>query len=198
LALLIAHSTGGREGAFYCLPPAQLVAQINAAAQSALESPDENFSLLAVLSQPVPVRMRGIVARPAIKVETNESDLVRVVEYHKSPPTTPEDPATKDYLAARTRLVHRIQRNLDGLQIVLARDSSVWNQSLAIVIATAIAFLWYSDRSAGFFTLRPTAGLILAGFSAGYLAPIFGDLVVAIRSSDSNDFGPRYDRRAGA
>src|SRR5436305_744899 len=63
IAQLIAHATGGHWLALFGLAPPQLVAQINAAAQGALENPQANYALIAVLSQPADTKAVSLVPR---------------------------------------------------------------------------------------------------------------------------------------
>ncbi len=175
LAQLIAHATGGNSRAFLGLPPAQLVAQTNAAAQAALENPKGNFSLLAVLSQPAEPQVPFILRRKqTTDGDMHFDDLLRLL----SPPP-PDSPAMKEYLEARTRIVHQIQRNLDGMQITLGNQSFFFNQILAIVISVCIAYA--ALRTAVPTDPRAIYLVLLFGITGGYAAPILGDIVAAIR-----------------
>lgn len=225
--LLVSHSTGGSAWEFLGLPTDQLVAQINAAAQIALEYPKQNFSLLAVLSQtttPGPMASRSILLRrslwnprsPAQSQHTpKEEELSRTLQQDletilrgapeqpgpgakkgaaaskkkgaavSEPASTPE---SQDYFDARNRLGHAVQRNLDGLQIGLTNGTAIWNQALAIGVSIAlIPVAWLSaslplpDMATPIGVLK-TVGMVLpVGIAAGYVAPVLGDIVIAIR-----------------
>jgi len=179
-AQLIAHATGGSSRAFLSLPPAQLVGQINAAAQTALDSPKANYDLLAVLSQPSQPNIPLILpaSRSPVSSTNPTDDLEALLAYHADPPLSADDSRTRDYLAARTRVVHRIQRNLDGMQIALGSDSALINQILAILISITLTYVVIRNRAPG---LSYTSAVLLVGVSAGYVAPILGDIVAAIR-----------------
>jgi hypothetical protein len=196
LAQLIAHATGGHWRALLGLPPPQLVAQINAAAQGALENPEANYSLIAVLSQPAETQIPLVLQRGqvAARVPSHIEDLSVLLEA-PSPPSPPvaegdqtdAGKAAKDYednmkryVEARTRVVHRIQRNLDGMQITLGNTSALVTQLLAILISVLICYIitvnTRSDPERTYF-----ATVLLLGISAGYIAPLLGDLVMGLR-----------------
>jgi hypothetical protein len=178
-AQLMAQATGGNSRSFLGLRPSQLVAQINAAAHAALESPEPNFSLLAVLSQPaepyVPLILRATKGSPDLYFE----DLEEIVNHMGSYPP-PESPALKDYLDARARMAHRIQRNLDSMQIILGGDSAWTNQIFAIGIGICLAYVIVATEetnSSAFWLMT-----LLLGIAVGYVAPLLGDIVAAIRT----------------
>jgi len=225
--LLVSHSTGGDVWEFLGLPTDQFVAQINAAAQIALEYPQQNFSLLAVLSQTTTLSAmatRSILLRrslwnpdtsaPTPKEEelnrTIQEDLDTVLHYVPTPPdqaggsakrgaaasrkksaaasepvSTPE---SQMYFDARNRLGHAVQRNLDGLQIGLSNSTSIWNQALAIGVSVALIPVTWLSASLPLPEMRTLLGasktsgmVLLVGIAAGYVAPVLGDIVVAIR-----------------
>lgn len=178
IAQLIAHATGGHWLALFGLPPAQLVAQINAAAQNGLENPRTNYSLIAVLSQPAETRVVSLVPRDKVmeRLPSHVEDLQVLLD--PPSPSSGDDAAMKHYMEARTRVVHRIQRNLDGLQITLGNTSSVIAQILAILISVGICYLittYTNPKTSYLFTV------LLIGISAGYIATVLGDVVNGIR-----------------
>jgi hypothetical protein len=183
LAQLIAHATGGHWLALFGLPPSQLVAQINAAAQGALENPKANYSLIAVLSQPAETRVVPLVPRDRVleRLPSHIDDLQQLL----SPPSpssavTGDDGPMRQFMEARTRVVHRIQRNLDGLQITLGNTSSVITQILAILISVAICY-FITINTRGDAQRSYLLTVLLIGISAGYIAAVLGDVVTGIR-----------------
>jgi len=188
LRQLIDQATGGHSRALLSLPPSQLVAQINAAAQGALDNVPANFALLAVLGQPTQAQIPFLLQRTSASPSqiTHFGDLMTLA----TPPEPPTadipsatrqfDEETKRYVEARTRVVHRIQRNLDGMQITLGNSSALANQIIAILIGIALTYtiIIYTrispDRS---YALT----VLLLGVLTGYVAPILGDVVTAIR-----------------
>ena len=153
---LIELATGGEENAFYDLAIEQVVAQMNAAAQIALEYPQLYFPLLAVLSQGASV-----------------GDVALVVGSAESSSSAPLD--------ARNRIGHRIQRNLDGIQIALGNRWKLWMQTTSIILTIVFVELAIvtnvKERTWG--TL--VVGVIL-GIVGGYLAPVTRDLVATLQS----------------
>jgi len=135
------------------------VAQMNAAAQAALDYPRRHAGLLEVLA-------RG--ADPA--------DLNAVA-------ATPEtEAARKEYMEARSRVGHRIQRNLDGFQISLSARWRWLMQLVAIagtVLLVEIAVFGFAAIKANTATVL-VAGLL--GLAGGYLAPVTRDIVAAVQS----------------
>jgi hypothetical protein len=200
---LVAHATGGHSGPFLSLRPSQLVAQVNAAAQAALENPASNFSLLAILSQSaepyIPLILPAQQPQAQQQPQTQQSpasaadqppsgvssvpdhfdDLGCVLKYPRTGAPAAASPETQRYVDARARLAYRIQRNLDGMQITLGNDTAWFNQVFSIIIGTVIAyFVVTTERTA---TPIPLAWAFALGVSAGYAAPIFGDIVAALR-----------------
>lgn len=173
---LIANATGGHARALFGLAPPQLVAQINAAAQGALEDVRSNFALIAVLSQPIMSRLPDL-SKVAPELGDHEQDLLALL----NPPDKrePNPDQVKKYLDARNRVATRIQRNLDGLQITLASDSALINQILAIIVATGICYLIVMKTRAPEHTYLYS--VLIIGVAGGYIAPILSDIVVAIR-----------------
>lgn len=156
---LVELATGGEVNAFYDLAIEQVVAQMNAAAQIALEYPHTHFPLLAVLSQ-----------------GANVGDVMQVVKRAEAGSREP-DPAALD---ARNRVGHRIQRNLDGIQIALGSRWKLWMQLTSISLTVAfvelaiIANVEYDPATL-------LVGVVL-GIVGGYLAPVTRDVVATLQS----------------
>ncbi len=155
---LIELATGGEANAFYDLSAEQMVAQMNAAAQTALEYPMRYFELLAIVAQGATVE-----------------DISRVSAGAARGPQA--DPG---YMEARNRFGSRIQRNLDGLQIALSSRWKLWMQGSAIgltIVIIEIAIGVQGGAGAGAYATG-----ILVGIAGGYLAPVTRDLVAALQS----------------
>ena len=91
------------------------------------------------------------------------------------------DADTKQYLEARTRVGHRIQRNLDAVQIALGSRWQFWMQSTAVILS--ILVLEAAVVAVGGAT--NLSALLLAvpvGILGGYLAPVVRDLVAALQT----------------
>jgi hypothetical protein len=162
--LLIELATGGDEQAFYELAIEQMVAQMNAAVQITLDYPAKYRDLLVVVSDGADI-----------------SDIATVVNQSPEGPGTRRAEPTKQYLEARMRVGHRIQRNLDAVQIALGSRWQFWMQTTAVLLSILVleaAVLAVSGASS------PTA-LLLAipvGILGGYLAPVVRDLVAALQT----------------
>ena len=157
---LVELATGGEANAFYDLAIEQVVAQMNAAAQIALEYPHVHFPLLAVLSQ-----------------GANMGDVARVVVRAEAGTREPE-PAALD---ARNRVGHRIQRNLDGIQIALGSRWKLWMQSASITLTVTFVELAIITNVENYNLVTLLVGVIL-GIVGGYLAPVTRDVVAALQS----------------
>ncbi len=157
---LVELATGGEANAFYDLAIEQVVAQMNAAAQIALEYPHVYFPLLAVLSQ-----------------GADMEDVVRVVARAEAGTREPE-PAALD---ARNRVGHRIQRNLDGIQIALGSRWKLWMQSVSITLTVAFVELAIVTNVTDYNFATLLVGVVL-GIVGGYIAPVTRDVVAALQS----------------
>lgn len=161
--VLVALATGGDERAFYELAIEQMVAQMNAAVQITLDYPKRFYDLLAVMS------------------EGSELDDVATI-VTKSPTGTRAKKASPsgDYLEARARVSHRIQRNLDAIQISLGSRWQFCMQLTALALSTLlleVAVLSVAGATAGTFLIA-----LLIGVVGGYLAPVTRDLVAALQT----------------
>ena len=157
---LVELATGGEANAFYDLAVEQVVAQMNAAAQIALEYPHAYFPLLAVLSQ-----------------GSNVADVAKVAA-HAEAGTREPDPVALD---ARNRVGHRIQRNLDGIQIALGGRWKLWMQTASITLTVLFVELAIVTNVTNYSFRTLLVGVVL-GIVGGYLAPVTRDVVAALQS----------------
>lgn len=109
--LLVDLATGGQSNAFFDLPIEQLVAQMNAAGQITLDYP-ANYQLLLT----------------ALCKGADPADIAAVVAGSPQPPGSQQA-----FLDARNRVSHRMQRNLDGLQIAIGDRWQFWLQFTSIL-----------------------------------------------------------------
>jgi hypothetical protein len=157
---LVELATGGEANAYYDLAIEQVVAQMNAAAQIALEYPQVYFPLLAILSQGADIE-----------------DVARVLTRAQAG-TPASDQAALD---ARNRVGHRIQRNLDGIQIALGSRWKLWMQTVAIALTVLFAEVAIVTNVADWNIGTLLVGVLL-GIVGGYLAPVTRDVVAALQS----------------
>jgi hypothetical protein len=220
LGQLIANATGGHWRALFGLPPPQLVAQINAAAQGALDNPQANYALIAVLSQPDASRIPFSILRKdptTVGIISHLDDLKQLLdppvllpvesrgemdEKQRDEARQAYEKKLQNYANIRALIAHRIQRNLDGMQIALTNTGATVTQLLAILIAVGTCYLFALDSSMSASRARTAASpdavaasgdavtsvpitnllsVLLIGISAGYVALVLGDIVAAIR-----------------
>jgi hypothetical protein len=168
-ATLIELATGGAEEAFYDLQTEQLVAQMNAAAQLALDYPsaDHYYDLLCVVSE-------GADIADLALVHSVPSARAAVAADGTLPP---------GYSDARTRISHRIQRNLDGLQIAMSDRWQWWLQLASIAISIVLIEIAIFSAQPPGTPIFPSFALgLLVGIVGGYLAPVTRDLVSALQN----------------
>lgn len=158
---LVGLATGGEADAFYDLPIEQVVAQMNAAAQIALEYPKIHFPLLAVLSEGADIR-----------------DVARIAA---SPEATSRKTPEPGFLDARNRVGNRIQRNLDGIQIAFGNRWRRLLQLTAIGLTIVFIELAIFTKVDNYGLLTFVVGVAL-GVVGGYLAPVTRDLVAALQN----------------
>lgn len=158
---LVDLATGGEVNAFYDLNIEQVVAQMNSAAQIALEYPRAYFPLLAILSQ-----------------GANMEDVAQVVVAGVKVGGSGSEPAALD---ARNRVAHRIQRNLDGIQIALGSRWKLWMQVVAITLTVLFVEVAIITNVKDYNGVTLLVGIAL-GIVGGYVAPITRDVVAALQS----------------
>lgn len=165
---LVELATGGDAKAFFDLAAEQLVGQINAASQIAVDYPHQHERLLRVLA-----------------AGASEADFDMVIGNGGKVPA--DSSIAADFHDARNRIGHRIQRNLDGLQISVSARWRWWMQTVSIVITAAliqvalVAALQRNNIEYGWFSWTMLLSLLL-GIAGGYLAPIARDLVAALQN----------------
>jgi hypothetical protein len=166
--VLLGLATGGDEHAFYDLSAEQLVAQMSAAAQITLDYPRRYGGLIEILAagaDRADVEIVCSVGSPRAAVTSNG--------------TLPAD-----YTDARTRVGHRIQRNLDGLQISMSDRWQLWLQSASLVVSVIIVeiAILVQIANGGKDPIASLAGGLLVGIIGGYLAPVARDITAALQS----------------
>ncbi len=153
---LVELTTGGLADAFYDLSPEDMELQANAAGQIVLDEPSRYPDLLFVLS-----------------VGAAWEDLDRVG------PGQPKAGSTQEYFEARSRLVRRMARNLQGARLALSNRWKLWMQLAALLLTTLLV-------EAVVVSSRPSDGVtyvlaIPVGLVGGYLAPVARDLLAALQ-----------------
>jgi hypothetical protein len=167
---LVRLATAGKADALYGLPIDQLAGQLSVAAQSVLDFPRNNPDLVLILSSGAEV-----------------SDLIRIL----SPPPAARDrmPAERsspsqeeiDFLDARNRVAHQVQRNLDALQIHMSYWLQHYFQLWAIGFGLAFAFLlfWFSTGNP-FLNWTLFRQWVVIGTLAGFFSTLFSNTLTAL------------------
>jgi len=161
--LLVELATGGDERAFYELAIEQMVAQMNAAVQITLDYPKQYYDLLAVMSEGADL-----------------DDVATVISDSPTGSRAKKAPPSGDYLEARARVSHRVQRNLDAIQISLGNRWQFFMQLLALTLSTLlleVAILSVAGATFGTILIALVIGVV-----GGYLAPVTRDLVAALQT----------------
>ncbi|MBI2833587.1 MAG: hypothetical protein HYX76_04065 [Acidobacteria bacterium] len=166
---LVRLATSGSSAAFYDLPIEQLAGQMNAAAALVLEFPARHRDLLGCLASIAePDDLRVLVER----ANQTRADLERL-----------QQQAPGDYQAlvdARTRVMHQVQRSIDGFQIAAGYRWKLYMQLAAFTISYVLTVLGVTiNRPAGTPAFGGLVAALPLGILGGFLAPVARDLVVA-------------------
>jgi hypothetical protein len=158
---LIRLATASDRDAFYDLATEQLCGQINSAAQVIIEFPHKHRDLFLCLTA---------VAEP------EDVALMLRVSEHPPPPPVPQD-----VIDAKGRVIHAVQRAIDGFQIAIAFRWKFWLQiaSFFLSFSIVVTALWISE---GTIAMNGVTffGVIVMGIAGGFLAPVARDLVAAL------------------
>jgi hypothetical protein len=165
---LVDLATGGDANAFYDLTTEQLVAQMNAAAQAALDYPDAHIELLAVLSEGVDVADVLIL-----------SSMPQTPARGRARSAAARTESSPESLAARSRVNNRIQRNLDAVQIAMGSRWKLWMQSISIALSTILIEAAVIATTG--FRISTVLITLPIGIVGGYFAPVTRDLVAALQ-----------------
>jgi len=93
----------------------------------------------------------------------------------------PKFPPKRALLDARNRVGHRIQRNLDGIQIALGSRWKLWMQVVSITLTVLFVELGILTNVKNYTKTTLVVGVVL-GIVGGYLAPVTRDVVAALQS----------------
>ncbi|MGB6484344.1 MAG: hypothetical protein WBE86_12740 [Candidatus Acidiferrales bacterium] len=177
---LVHLSTAGDAHSFYALPIEQLCGQINASTQVLLDYPARHWDLLRCLaSQSKPADLaainppdaasqaarKALLRKPAVALTDNEHNQV------------------DDYVAARNRVSHQIQRAVDSLQISVGFRWKFWTQLLSILISAALAAAALAISGRPLHSPHSVCFIVLAAIFSGLLASVARDLIAAIEQT---------------
>lgn len=158
---LIRLATAGDRKAFYDLPIEQLCGQMNAALQVVFDYPHEHKDLLHCLaahSSPDDIRLL-ITPRSSADVKTKEQNQID----------------------ARTRVMHQVQRALDGFQIAVGYRWKLYLQIAAFSLSYLLTVIGLSLHSGINAVPNNIMVIVVTGIISGFLAPIARDLVASLQ-----------------
>jgi hypothetical protein len=156
---LVLLASAGDAHALYSLPAAQLAGLVNSAAQIVVDNPKQNQVLLWIMAK-----------------GANPEDVDRVLQLETPMPTPPPE-----WIEARSRIIHQIQRNLDALQIGLTAN---WKFFLQLIAAglSGVALFVILNRALRVFGAAELAWYsVLLGMLGGYLATVARDLLAVVQ-----------------
>ncbi|MBW7933251.1 MAG: hypothetical protein H3C62_06460 [Gemmatimonadaceae bacterium] len=163
---LVRLSVDGDEQALFSLSIEQMCGQMNSAVQVALDYPGRFPHLLLVAASnadPSDVRQLAFAERPAFAEASSAENAGRVI-----------------IADARNRVVHQLQRAIDGFQI---RTSYEWKwrlqmSSFGVSVVLAWIAMWSWDGASG---LTKLLVIVCTALAAGFLAPVARDLTAALQ-----------------
>ncbi|HLW80685.1 MAG TPA: hypothetical protein VKS20_01460 [Candidatus Acidoferrales bacterium] len=178
---LVHLATAGDASALYSLPIEQLCGQINASTQVLLDYPSLHWNLLRCLASEAHPPDLALLNPPDPAVHAARKMLLRKPAIAL---TDAEHNQVDDYVAARNRVSHQIQRAVDALQISVSFRWKFWMQLASILLSAALgvaALLIGSAYGQINLSSRGQCGLIvLTAILSGFLAPVARDLVAAL------------------
>jgi hypothetical protein len=169
---LIELSIAGNENALFILPTEQLCGQIIAATEIVLADPKKHKELLQSLAA---FQKKDRISNDD-KPSALEDDIACLTNFKGSQ----EEAHNIAYIDARNRISHRIQRNVDALQI---STSYSWRRKLqryAIRISGVLAFVGSMLFSRCNQALTIIAFSVMTAFVGGYVASFLRDIAAAI------------------
>src|SRR5690242_6787041 len=178
---LVHLATAGDADALYSLPIEQLCGQVNAATQVILDYPSLHWNLLRCLASEAQPADLALINPPDPAAHAARKMLLRKPAVTL---TDAEHNQVDDYVAARNRVSHQIQRAVDALQISVSFRWKFWMQLSSILLSAALGVATLLIGNAYFdmhlTPARECALIILTAILSGFLAPVARDLVAAL------------------
>ncbi|MBM3907102.1 MAG: hypothetical protein FJ363_03375 [Gemmatimonadetes bacterium] len=160
---LVRLSVDGEEKALFSLSVEQMCGQMNSAVQVALDYPTKYAHLLFVAASGADAEDAKALADTAVTGASSMDDASRI--------------ALAD---ARNRVVHQLQRAIDGFQIKTSFRWKWWLQfasfALSVVLSWIALLPWQGAE--GFTKI---VAVLLTAAAAGFLAPVARDLTAALQ-----------------
>lgn len=166
---IIRLATAGDSDAFYELDIEQLCGQMNAAAQAVLDYPERHPDLLKCMA-----------------AMADADDIEELLK--PSSPQTANQPKSQNQVDARARVIHQVQRAIDGFQISAGYRWKWLLQGASFLVSfviTVVAVQMWHSRAIVDSTVKSEeiswAGVFFIGLAAGFLAPVARDLLASLR-----------------
>ena len=178
---LVHLATAGDADALYSLPIEQLCGQINAATQVLLDYPSLHWNLLRCLASEAHAQDLALINPPDPAAHAARKMLLRKPAVSL---TDSEHNQVDEYVSARNRVSHQIQRAVDALQISVSFRWKFWMQLASILLSAALGVATLLIGNAYFdMHLTPSKEfslIVLTAVLSGFLAPVARDLVAAL------------------
>lgn len=178
---LVHLATAGDSDAFYDLPIEQLCGQLNSSTQVILDYPALHWDLLCCLaSEANPQDLTALDSSDKAKVDARKA----LFRKPAAELVNTERDQLDEYVAARNRVSHQIQRAVDSLQISVGFRWKFWMQLASILLSAVVgvaAVIIGTHHFRANLSFEHKLGLIvLTAVLSGFLAPVARDLVAAI------------------
>ena len=195
---LVWLAAAGDERMLFSLPIDKMAGQIGVAANAILESPKNYPELIRLLGRRSEAERKEEANRSTESAggateeskEPDKKERDKDVEYLiKNPPETlrgtqSESNSDKqmEYADARTRVSHRIQRQIDLLQLRSEQEWTATNRYLAIFVSAVIGMAplylrgWLAGHYGAFRLIAVLPASIVLSLIGGLLAPLLRDL----------------------
>ena len=162
---LLILSTAAHEAALFDLELERLAGQISAAAGIVVDYPERHAKLLWALAA------SAEEADIAILVTAAQGGYLQLRNLQAAQPDQYDE-----LLAAKIRVTHQVQRNIDGFQISTAFTWKVYVQYASFIVSFVLTGIALTLSTASF----GLAVILLVGLAAGFFAPIARDLVAIL------------------
>jgi hypothetical protein len=178
---LVHLATAGDASALYSLPVEQLCGQINASTQVLLDYPSLHWNLLRCLASEAHPPDLALINPPDPAVHAARKMFLRKPAVTL---TDAEHNQVDDYVAARNRVSHQIQRAVDALQISVSFRWKFWMQLASILLSAALGvatlLIGGADGQINLSSRGQCGLIVLTAILSGFLAPVARDLVAAL------------------
>jgi hypothetical protein len=169
---LVRLAADGDRNSFYNLPIEQLCGQLNSAAQSVLDHPEEHPQLLSYLAAKAePEDIAKVVSCSLMYRQKSGSKLN----------DDDQQAAFTDCVDARNRVAHQVQRAIDALQLSAGNRWKFWIQIFSIALSGLVAIFTvplFADVS----DERRIGLTLLVALLGGFFAPVARDLFAGLQS----------------